>query len=131
MPIQSELRSTSHMSTHCYNVCVFLIGNGVIRIRPPLCHCHTSMPPLPLHQVLFHCVSNSLSLKPRLGDACPGCLLRRCLPGAFCNYSAASQQQQAASSMCSPSVSIVDDSWPLVVVVVVLAVARHKDLSHN
>lgn len=52
MPIQSELRSTSHMSTHCYNVCVFLIGNGVIRIRPPLCHCHTSMPPLPLHQVL-------------------------------------------------------------------------------
>lgn len=132
MPIQSELSSTSHMSTHCYNVCVFLIGNGVIRIRPPLCHCHchTSIPPLPLHQVLS--IVSATASHSSLGL---GMLVQAACSDGVCLAPFViillRQQQQAASSMCSPSVSIVDDSWPLVVVVVVLAVARHKDLSHN
>lgn len=46
LPIQSELSYTSHMSTYCYSVCVFLIGNGVIRIRPPLATATPLSPPL-------------------------------------------------------------------------------------
>lgn len=121
-PIRAQLHIT-HMSTYCYNVCVFLIGNGVIRIRPPLATATPLSPtPLPPPIKFSSIVSAATASHSSLGLGT--CSDGVCLAPFVIILLPVNSKQHVQPQRHS----IVDDSWPLVVVV---AVARHKDLRHN